>query len=57
MESTVNNPVTKFRDSKALRISRQIIPRVIKDETKLFFRIILTVKNSAKYSGIKNAKS
>lgn len=47
--------VTKLRESKALRINKNIRPREIAADIKIFFKTILKENVNAKYNGIKKA--
>lgn len=56
MAIKVSAPVTIFKVSKALRISRKIIPRPIEDDGRKCFRKIFTVKAAAKNNEVKKGR-
>lgn len=57
MARIVKIPVTRFKESKALRISREIIPKEIEEDIRIFLKKILKVNTNTKNSGIKNSIS
>ncbi len=49
--------VTIFSESKALRISKKIIPKEIDAQTNIFFKKIFNEKVIAKNNGMKKAEN
>lgn len=52
--TVVNVAVTKFIESKALRISKHITPKDTDEDMRIFFRKKFKVNTTAKKIGIKN---
>jgi len=46
-------PVTKFKESKAFKISKKIKPKDKEAEMEIFFRKIFKVNIKDKYKGVK----
>ncbi len=57
MAIIVKAPVTMFKVSKALRRSKNIIPRLIENEQAKCFRRIFKVKEIAKNNEMKKGRS
>lgn len=54
MVTTIKDPVTKFKESKACRVSKKINPKAIDEDVRIFLKNRLMLKETAKNRGRKN---